>query len=287
MKNLSLITALLLLLAACGNSGTDKEKLKEEIKKELQEEMAKEEKAAAEKEETTEKEEATANKANQETQTTATHPERTSPHKVDFDAGMLENLTLYGQKGFIRLNPDQVVSYSLDGSEKRKFPYDAGDPTLTNAASKVSEDEIVIKVHQNFAIGGKISIQKNACKRANQTGFRYSFQMTWENESGLNDSGCAFHSEEEYQIVAKVERMAAGTGGTFFSFTDTNQNDYDFYVDKRGVNLMDHFPELSPMSSENPYQDKSYRIFYKFVEVEDHRSFRAEAIVTHIEEIHT
>lgn len=32
MKNLSLITALLLLFAACNNSGTNKKKLKEEIK---------------------------------------------------------------------------------------------------------------------------------------------------------------------------------------------------------------------------------------------------------------
>lgn len=34
MKNLSLIIALLLLLAACGNSGTNKEKHKEELKEE-------------------------------------------------------------------------------------------------------------------------------------------------------------------------------------------------------------------------------------------------------------
>lgn len=42
MKNLSLIITMLLLLAACGNSGTNEEKLKEELKKELKEEMQKE-----------------------------------------------------------------------------------------------------------------------------------------------------------------------------------------------------------------------------------------------------
>ena len=202
---------------------------------------------------------------------------------------MLKDLTLYGQNSVIRLNQDQVVSYGLDGSEKGKFPYDTGeaDPTLQNAVNMVSDNELIIKIHQNFAIGGIINIKKAPCKRANQTGFRYSFQIAWENESGLNDSGCAFHNSEEYQIVAKVQRMAAGTGGTYFSFTDTNQKNYDFYLDKRGVELMDHFPELSPMSNNNPYKDKKHKIFYKFVEVQDHRSFRAEAIVTHIEEIHT
>lgn len=39
MKNLSLITALLLLLAACGNSGSKKEKHKEEAKKEQSQEV--------------------------------------------------------------------------------------------------------------------------------------------------------------------------------------------------------------------------------------------------------
>lgn len=41
MRNLSLIIAMLLLLAACGNSRTNKEKLKEELKEEMQKETEK------------------------------------------------------------------------------------------------------------------------------------------------------------------------------------------------------------------------------------------------------
>lgn len=287
LKNLSLIIAVLLLISACGNSGTNKEKLKEEIREELRAEMAKKDNEEATKKEENESVGQT-NETNEANKNSAATPERTTPNKVEFNADMLKDLTLYGQKSVIRLNQDQVVSYDLDGSEKGKFPYDTGeaDPTLKNAVNMVSDNELTIKIHQNFAIGGIIKIKKAPCKRAKQTGFRYSFQMVWENESGFNDSGCAFHNSEEYQIVAQVQKMAAGTGGTYFSFTDTNQNDYDFYSDKRGVDLKDHFPELSPMSNKNPYKDKKHKIFYKFVEVENHRSFRAEAIVTLLEEIH-
>ena len=80
--------------------------------------------------------------------------------------------------------------------------------------------------------------------------------------------------------------MAAGTGGTIFTFEDTKGKSYDFKNGSGGVNLMDEFPELSPMKSNNPYRNKKYRLFYKFVELDDHRGFRVEPIVTHIEEIY-
>ena len=286
MKNLSLITVFLILLAACGNSGTDREKLKEELKEELLQEME-EEKGSKEKTDQAVKE------TKQSKETSPDHdarPQNREPQKVSFDARMLKNLTLYGKKNVYRLKEDNMVSYSLvDGSQKGKVPYDAGSstPKLKNAVKIVSDDALIIKVHQDFAIGGVIGIKKTSCKRVNQSNFMYSFKITWENESGLNDDGCAFHSEEEYQIVAKVDGMAAGTGGTFYSFTDTKGNDYNFYADQRGIKLSDHFSELSPMSDENPYKNKKYRLFYKFVEVEDHRGYRVEPIVTYIEEIYS
>ena len=283
MKNLSLVTALLLLLAACNNSGTNEEKLKEEIKKELRKEME-------QKSETKEKTDQTVKETKQPKETSPDYaaPSQTrEPQKVNFDAEMLKNLTLYGNNNVRRFKEDKLVTYSLtDGSQKRAVSYDTGsdDPILKNAV-EVSGNKMTIKVHEDFAIGGVLEIKKAECKRGHKTGFRYTFKVTWRAEPGFNDTGCAFHSKEEYQIVAKVQSMAAGTGGTFYSFTDNKGKSYSFYADKRGINLSDHFPELSPMSNDNPYKNKKYRLFYKFIELEDHRGYRVEPIVTYIEEM--
>ena len=284
MKNLSLIVVLMVLLSACGNNKTNREKLKEELKAELKKEMQKEaEKESDSKEQTSDTK--TASEDNDLADIAQTG--RTSPQKVSFGTDMLKNLTLYGKKSVVRFNSNNAVTYSLaDGSRKGTISYD-GD-NLEDATRVFPEKQaLIINIHQDQAIGGIIGIEKTSCKRVNQAEFQYSFKISWENESNLNDDGCAFHSKEEYQTVATVQRMAAGTGGTYYSFTDTKDKNYDFYADKRGVDLSDHFQELSPMSNENPYRNKKYRLFYKFVEVEDHRGFRVEPIVTYIEEIYS
>lgn len=199
---------------------------------------------------------------------------------------MLDKLTLYGDKYYLRFKRDNAIMYSLtDGSKKGTISYEGNN---LEAASEFFPEKqaLIIRIHQDYAIGGIIGIEKTSCKRANQSEFQYSFKITWENESGLNDAGCAFHKDEEYQTTAKVQSIAAGTGGTIFTFTDTKGKTYNFKNDSRGVNLMEQFPELSPMSSNNPYRNKKYRLFYKFVELDDHRGFRVEPIVTHIEEVY-
>ncbi len=273
--NLLLIVVLFLFTMSCNQNKTDKEKLKEEVKEELRQEMEKERESKETDKKTTEK-----------TSETEAQTRRTSPKKVSFDADMLKNLTLYGKKSVIRFNQDNAVKYSLtDGSQEGTISYDGNN--LKDAVTVFPEKELIVKIHQNHAIGGIIGIKKTDCKRFNQSGFSYSFKITWENESDLNDTGCGFHNQEEYQIVAKLEGAGFGTGGDFFSFSDNSGKGYDFFVHKQGVGLKDYFPELNPMDNKNPYKNKKYRIFYKFVEVDDHRSFRVEPIVTYIEEIHS
>lgn len=289
MKNLSLIIALLLMLSSCGNSKTNKEKLKEELKAELKEEMKKEMQEEADKESDSEEQTNPTEAASEaNTPDNAAQTERTSPKKVSFGVDMLKNLTLYGNKSVVRFKQNNAVTYSLvDGSKKGIISYDGDD--LEDATRVIPEKQaLIIKIHQDFAIGGIIGIEKTSCERGRQTEFQYSFKISWENESNLNDAGCAFHTEEEYQIVANVGRMSAGTGGVYYIFRDSNGENYDFYADNnRGINLSDHFPELSPLSNDNPYENKKYRLFYKFVEVEDHRGFRVAPIVTYIEEIYS
>lgn len=283
MKKRSLITliALIFFAFACNQSKTDKEKLKKELKAELKEEMKKEmEKERDSKEQTSNTE--TVGDPNSHVKIG-----RTSPTKVNFGIDMLDDLTLYGKKYIVRFKRDNAVMYSLsDGSKKGTISYDGNN--LKDATQVFSEKQaLIIKIHQDYAIGGIIGIEKTNCKRFSQSEFKYSFKITWENESSLNDDGCAFHNKEEYQTTAKIKSMGAGTGGTIFTFTDTNGKTCNFKNDSRGENLMDQFPDLSPMDSNNPYRNNKYRLFYKFVEVEDHRGFRVEPIVTYIEEIYS
>ena len=285
MKKFSLIfiTSVLFFALSCSESETDEEKLKEELKAELKEEMQQDaENESNTNEGTNEKETVSEDGVSDSHAQTG----RTSPKKVNFGTDMLYGLTIYGDKYFVRFKQENAVMYSLsDGSKKGTISYEGN--SLKNATDVFSEKQaLIIKIHQNDAIGGIIGVEKTNCKRANQSEFQYSFKISWENESVNNDAGCAFHKDEEYQTVAKVQSMAAGTGGTIFSFEDTKGKSYDFKNGSGGVNLMDQFPELSPMKSNNPYRNKKYRLFYKFVELDDHRGFRAEPIVTHIEEIY-
>lgn len=277
MRNLSLITVLLLLFAACGTSDTNNEEPPHELEQESTNQRNNEQDETGDTEMTSEDGVAVDNVA---------ETKRSSPQKVDFGVDMLTDLTLYGEKSVIRLTQNNATTYSLaDGSKQWSMSYDGS--SLADAVTVFPDKEaLIIKIHQAHAIGGIIGIEKISCKRGSyQTGFQYSFKVTWENESDRNDAGCAFHSAEEYQIIASVQSMGAGTGGTIFSFEDREGNEYNFYNGSNGVNLMEHFPELSPMNNDNPYKNKEYKLFYKFVEVEDHRGFRVEPIVTYIEEV--
>lgn len=288
MKRLAILVLVVLIALSysCKNDGVDKEKIKEELKKELLSEMESDKSS-----EDVDIDE-TKSKDLSDSDDSATSVRKTKidgiryTNSVNFDTKMLADMVLVGGSYVYKFKSDGVQILSHLGEKTGKYSYDANttNPTFTDAAKIISSNEMKIAIHQNFAIGGEITIKKEECAQHLKTGFQYSFTLTRDGESG--DSGCAFHRDEEYEIIAKVESAAFGTGGDFFIFTDNNGNKHTFHnSSKFGVNLHDIFPDLNPRSEKNPYHNKEFRIIYRVANVEDHRSYRIEPIVSFIQEL--
>ena len=283
MRKLSLLLLVVFVIFtfSCKNEGVDKEELKEELRKEM-----KDDKSSCQDIDSKEKAADVSEKASDGIDDQTKKIAR-NPLQANFDAKALHKLILIGQNNIIKFYDYyvQIESFSAD-NQKIMASYNSSskEPILKDAVNRISANELTVGIHQNFAIGGEIIIKKQACTSGYKTGYQYSFEIKWEGEK--SDSGCAFHLDEEYEITTKVESTAFGTGGSFFMFRDSNGIEYSFYQDsRRGTNLMDFFPGLEPMNSKNPFKNMQYRVFYKFFEVEDHRSYRVEPIVTYIEKI--
>lgn len=278
------LVVLMALSYSCKNDLVDKEKIKEELKNELLSEMESD-KSSGDIDEAKSNDLGVSDESAIRLRTNKTDRLR-NLNSVNFDAKMLADMVLVGESYVYKFKTDGVQILTHLGEKAGKYSYNAhtSNPTYIDASKIISSNEMIIAIHQNYAIGGEITIKKQECAQHLKTGFQYSFTLTREQESG--DSGCAFHRYEEYEIIAKVESAHFGTGGDFFVFADNKGNEHTFYNSiEFGVNLHDIFPDLNPMCEKNPYHNKEFRIIYKVANVEDHRSYRIEPIVSFIEKL--